>query len=272
MGADGAGIVCETGEEVVIVPSLWWGDRNAAPGPGWQILGDHQPGTYAELVHVPADAVAPKPRGWSWPEAAAFPLVGLTVYRALFIRAGLREGESLLILGASGGVATAAVALGSAVGADVVVTSSSADKADAAKALGARDAVLYSDKDWPRVARALTPQGEGFDVILDSVGDWSNAIDALRPGGRLVVLGASRASWAELDIRRYYFGQYTLLGTTMGSARDYQGLVEFMSRHSVRPPTINRVFPLDQAAQAHEYMESGAGIGKIILDTTGGLS
>ena len=269
IGADGAGVVRETGAEVVVVPSLWWGHRQSAPSDQWQILGDHVPGTYAELVQVPSEAVAPKPPSWSWAEAAAFPLVGLTAYRALFVRGRLERGESVLVLGASGGFATTAISLASAAAADVIITSSSTDKIDIARKIGARDGVLYSDPNWVEDARALSPSGQGYDLILDSVGTWSDALLALRPGGRLVVLGASRATRAELDVRSYYFGQYDLLGTTMGSTRDYQDLVAFMKSHSVPPPLINRVFPLDEAASAHEFLESGQGVGKVVLDITG---
>src|SRR5574340_1606143 len=144
-GADGAGVRVDTGEDVLILPSLWWGDDESAPGPHWQILGDHHRGTYAELVRVPADCVAPKPRGLTWEQAAALPLVGLTTYRALFTRGRLRAGESVLVLGAGGGVATMAVLLASAVGASVTVTSSSEAKIDQARELGATGGALYSD-------------------------------------------------------------------------------------------------------------------------------
>ncbi|MCW2648040.1 MAG: NADPH:quinone reductase [Pseudonocardiales bacterium] len=271
IGADGAGIVHGTGDEVMIVPSLRWGERSAAPGDGWQILGDHIPGTYAELVQVPAECVAPKPAGWSWAEAAAFPLVGLTTYRALFTRARLSAGESLLVLGAGGGVSTCAVTLGAAASADVVVTSSSDQKIAAARGLGARDGVLYSDPDWVSAARSLSPGGRGFDVVLDSVGTWPDSIRALRPGGRVVVLGASRATQAQLDVRSFYFGQYDLLGTTMGSNQDFVDLLAFMGSHDVAAPAIDRVFPLDQAAAAHEYLEGGRGFGKVVLDVGGTL-
>src|SRR6202007_255469 len=127
IGADGAGMRTDTGEEVVILPSLNWGDREEAPASGWEILGDHTPGTYAELVSVPADCLAPKPRGLNWAEAAALPLVGLTTYRALFVRGRLKRGESMLVVGAGGGIATTAIALAVAVGASITVTSSSAE-------------------------------------------------------------------------------------------------------------------------------------------------
>jgi NADPH:quinone reductase-like Zn-dependent oxidoreductase len=213
--------------------------------------------------------VAPKPAAWTWYEAAAFPLVGLTTYRALFTRGRLTAGESLLVLGAGGGVATTAVMLGAAVGADVVVTSSSDDKIAAARELGARDGALYTEADWAASVRSLSPGGQGFDVVLDCVGTWAEAIRALRAGGRLVVLGASRATQAELDLRAFYFGQYDLLGTTMGSTRDFAELLAFMDSHPVPAPVIDRVFPLDEAAAAHEYLGAGRGFGKVVLDVAG---
>jgi len=264
-GADGAGTDAETGEDVLVVPSLWWGDDDSAPGPSWEILGDHRPGTYAEMVRVPRECVVPKPAGLSWPEAAALPLVGLTTYRALFTRARLAPGESLLVLGAGGGVATMAVSLASAVGCAVVVTSSSQDKVSRSQELGASAGVLYGDPSWPQAARELSPGGRGFDVVLDSVGTWQQSIGALRPGGRLVVLGASRAEHANLDVRHFYFGQFTLLGTTMGSAGEFAGLLALLDSHDVPPPVIDRTFPLDQAAAAHTYLETGACFGKVVL-------
>ncbi len=267
-GADGAGVDLATGEEVVVLPSLGWGEDESAPGAHWEILGDHRPGTYAERVAVPVECVAPKPRGLSWLEAAALPLVGLTTYRALFTRARLRAGESLLVLGAGGGVATTAVMLGSAVGARVVVTSSADAKIAQAQALGAVGGVRYDGEAagaWPKAARELAG-GRGFDVVLDAVGSWPEAIRALRPGGRLVVLGANRSEQALLDVRPFYFGQYDLLGTTMGSPADFAGLLRLMAEHDLPPPVIDRSFTLDRAADAHSYLESGAGFGKVVLE------
>ena len=265
-GADGAGTDVETGEDVLVVPSLWWGDDESAPGPSWEILGDHRPGTYAEMVRVPRECVVPKPAGLPWPEAAALPLVGLTTYRALFSRARLVPGESLLVLGAGGGIATMAVSLASAVECTVVVTSSSTDKVSRSQELGAAAGVLYGDPSWPQAARELSPARRGFDVVLDSVGTWQQSIGALRPGGRLVVLGASRAEHANLDVRRFYFGQFDLLGTTMGSISDFAGLLALLDSHDVPPPVIDRMFPLDEAAAAHAYLETGASFGKVVLE------
>jgi NADPH:quinone reductase-like Zn-dependent oxidoreductase len=265
IGADGAGVRTDTGENVVVLPSLNWGDRDEAPGSRWEILGDHTRGTYAELVSVPADCVAPKPAGLSWAEAAALPLVGVTTYRALFVRGRLRAGESMLVIGAGGGIATMAIALAVAAGAGITVTSSSADTIERAVSAGARGGVLHSEAEWPEHARALSPHEAGFDLVLDPVGRWNESVRALRPGGRLVVLGANAAQTAPMDVRSFYFGQFDLLGTTMGSNRDFVGLLNMIDRCSVRPPVIDREFPLDRAAEAHEHLEAGRTFGKCVL-------
>ena len=265
IGADGAGVRTDTGEHVVVLPSLNWGNRDEAPGSGWEILGDYTPGTYAELVSVPAECLAPKPRGLSWAEAAALPLVGLTTYRAWFVRGRLQEGESMLVIGAGGGIATMAIALAVAAGASIAVTSSSTDTLERAVSAGATGGVLHSEQEWPEHARALSPDNAGFDLILDPVGRWSESVRALKPGGRLVVLGANAAQTAQMDIRGFYFGQFDLLGTTMGSSRDFAGLLNMIDRCSVRAPVIDREFPLDRAAEAHEYLERGRTFGKCVL-------
>jgi zinc-binding alcohol dehydrogenase/oxidoreductase len=255
-GADGAGVA--DGQPVMILPSLWWGENERVPGPRFEILGDRRPGTYAELVRVPEECVVPKPAGLGWHEAAALPLAGATCYRALFSRGRLTAGESVLVVGAGGGVATMAVALAAGVGAHVVVASSSLEKIERARELGAADGVLYTDPSWVEPGR--------FDLVLDPVGRWEESLRALRPGGRLVTLGASRAETARVDIRSFFFGQFDLLGTTMGSPRDFAGLLALMDRERIPPPVIDTVFPLDEAHLAHERMESGAGFGKIVLD------
>jgi NADPH:quinone reductase-like Zn-dependent oxidoreductase len=266
IGADGAGVRLDTGEDVMIVPSLHWGDRDDIPAPGWCILGDHIPGTYAELVNVPEDCLAPKPEGYSWLQAAALPLVGLTTYRALFTRGRLRTGETMLVVGAGGGIATMAVQLASHVGASIAVTSSSPEKIARAVAEGAVGGVLHSDPDWPQEARALSPAGKGYDLVLDPVGRWAESVCALRPGGRLVVLGASASQSAALDVRRFYFGQYDLLGTTLGSTRDFTGLLHLMNERRIPPPLVDRVFSLDDAAHAHAHLELASGFGKTVLE------
>jgi NADPH:quinone reductase-like Zn-dependent oxidoreductase len=158
-----------------------------------------------------------------------------------------------------------AIALAVAAGAGITVTSSSAETIERAVSAGARGGVLHSDAEWPEHARALSPHEAGFDLVLDPVGRWNESVRALRPGGRLVVLGANAAQTAPMDVRSFYFGQFDLLGTTMGSNRDFAGLLDMIDRCSVRPPVIDREFPLDRAAEAHEYLEAGRTFGKCVL-------
>ncbi|MEU1548385.1 zinc-binding dehydrogenase [Nocardia sp. NPDC005745] len=265
-GADGCGRRRDSDEKVMIVPSLFWGDRPAAPGPKWEILGDYRPGTYAERVSVPEKCLVPPPHGWSIAESAALPLVGLTTYRALFSRGRLRSGESLLVLGASGGIATMAIRLADAVGARVVVTSDDPEKIASAIDLGAAEGTSHTGDGWIANARAMTTGRQGFDVVLDPVGRWSESIACLRPGGRCVVLGSSASPTATLETRPFYFGQYELIGTTMGSLADMRGLMALIDRSMVDPPVIDRVFPLAEAGEAHRYLESGQAFGKVVLD------
>lgn len=265
-GADGAGVRRDTGDEVVILPSLWWGDRDEAPGARFEILGDHVDGTYAELVAVPEENVRPKPAALSWEEAAALPLAGVTAHRALFGRGGLRAGERVLILGAGGGVATFLVAFAHRAGARVTVTSSSQAGIDGARELGASEGVLYTDEGWPAAAREATG-GEGFDLVIDPVGSWADAITTLRPGGRLVTFGANAAERADLSIRPYYFGQYSLLGTTMGSPRDFAAMLALVDRMPDWRPVVGTVLPLDRAADAQRLLEDGGNRGKVVLTT-----
>jgi zinc-binding alcohol dehydrogenase/oxidoreductase len=264
-GSDGAGRRRDTGEAVVILPSLRWGDDERAPAAGWEILGDRADGTYAELVAVPAVNVFPAPAGWSPEEAAALPLAGLTAYRALFARGGLQRGETVLVLGAGGGVATTCVALARMAGARVLVTTSSAQKLARAEALGADGGALYTEEDWPSRVRALTGDA-GVDLVIDSVGStWDAALSTLGPGGRLVSFGATGAARTAVDVRRFYFGQWTILGTTMGSPADFRGLLALIAGHPSWRPTVDAVFPLSAAAEAHAALERREHVGKLVL-------
>jgi NADPH:quinone reductase-like Zn-dependent oxidoreductase len=260
-GSDGAGVRRDTGEEVVIYPSLAWGDREAAPGPDFQILGGPRDGTFAELIAIPEANVFGKPARLSWEEAAALPLAGLTAYRALFSRGGLRAGETVLVLGAGSGVSTFAVQLAAQAGARVLVTSSSDEKIERSVALGAEGGVNYATSDWVEAVKELG----GADLVLDSIGStWPQSLDCLRPGGRVVVFGATGGTEATLPVRPFYFGQWSLLGTTMGSPSDFAGLLAALDSGSWRP-VIDSVVPLREAATAVEAMATAQHFGKLVL-------
>jgi len=257
-GSDGSGIRRDTGDEVVIYPGLHWGPRQDAAGPDWRILGGPDDGTYAELVKVPEENVFPKPARLSWEEAAAFPLAALTAYRGLFEVGGLTGGESVLILGAGSGVSTIAVQLAVQAGLRVLVTSSSQEKIDRAKELGAESGVLYTEEGWAEAAGPV-------DVVFDSVGTtWRESLKALRRGGRLVVIGGTGGPEVTLDVRALYLNWQSIRGTTMGSHQDFAGLMRMVASGSWKP-VIDSVRPLAEAEAAHDRMKAGEHFGKLVL-------
>ncbi len=270
-GSDGAGVVrtvgpgvsgVSEGDEVIILPSLGWGDGEAAPAPGFRILGGPDDGTYAELISIPAENVYPKPARLSWEEAAALPLAGLTAWRALMSRCGLQPGETVLILGIGGGVATFALHLAKAHGARVIVTSSSDEKLARAAELGADFGVNYRSDDWVDRVKELTG---GVDVAIDSVGStWADTINCLAPGGRMAVFGGTGGAKVELMVRPVTAPQISILGTTMGSPRDFAGLLAAVDA-STWVPVIDSVRPLAEAVDAHEREETGGHFGKLVL-------
>lgn len=262
-GSDGAGVRRDTGEEVVVFPGLGWGDREDAPAPEFGILGGPRDGTYAEVVALPVENLFPKPAGLSWAEAAAFPLAAVTAYRGLFSRGGLRSGETVLILGAGSGVSTFAVSLAVQAGARVLVTSSAEDKIERAKDLGAEAGVNYATTpDWAPAVEELGP----VDLAFDSVGStWQQSLDAVRPGGRVVVFGATGGTEATLNVRPFYFRQLSLLGTQLGSPRDFDGLLRMLGDATWKP-VLDSVRPLAEAEAALARLEAGEHFGKLVLE------
>jgi zinc-binding alcohol dehydrogenase/oxidoreductase len=257
-GSDGAGIRRDTGEEVVIYPGLHWGPREDAAGPEWEILGGPRNGTYAELVLVPQENVYRKPARLSWAEAAAFPLAALTAYRALFAVGRLQADETVLVLGAGSGVSTFAVQLAAQEGARVLVTSSSEEKIERAKELGAAGGVLYTEEGW---AEAVGP----VDLVLDSVGTtWRESIRALRRGGRVVAFGGTGGPEVTLDVREIYLNWRSILSTTMGSPLDFFAMLRMVNDGDWRP-VIDSVLPLAEADAAHERMKASDHFGKLVL-------
>lgn len=271
-GSDGAGVVhaigagvsgLTEGDEVVILPSLGWGGGEDAPAPGFRILGGPDDGTYAELIRIPAENVFPKPGRLSFEQAAALPLAGLTAYRALVSRARVRSGETVLILGIGGGVATIALHIARAAGCRVIVTSSSDEKLARAADLGAAAGVNYTRGDWVSEVKEIS--GGGVDVVIDSVGStWADSINSVRPGGRVVAFGGTGGGKVELMVRPVTMGQVSFLGTTMGSPRDFAGLLAAVA-HQTWAPVIDSVRPLAEVAEAHAREEAGDHFGKLVL-------
>ena len=260
---DGADGVAE-GDEVVIHPSLYWGDNQRLPGKEYRILGLPEDGTYAQFVKVPAENVFPKPGHLSHEAAAAIPLAALTAYRALFTRGQLKEGETVLVPGIGGGVATFLVQMASAAGATVFVTSGSDEKIEKAKELGAEGGVNYNTDKWSKELRGMAG---GVDLSVDSIG--GEVFDALvtlaKPGGRVVSFGATAGPVPKLLMPKIFLKQIDILGTAMGSAQEFGEMLAFYEKHDLHP-VINETFGLEDATAAMNHMEEGKGIGKIVLN------
>jgi NADPH:quinone reductase-like Zn-dependent oxidoreductase len=272
LGSDGAGQVVEVGSgvdrswvgrDVVIDPSLNWGTDERAQGSSFHILGLPADGTYAEMVLVPAANLHPKPAHLSWEEAAAVPLASVTAYRALVTRAQVQPGETVLITGIGGGVAATALVIAARLGAKVWVTSGHDAKLKAARTHGAEGGVDHRKDDWPKTLVAEI--GYRPDVVIDSAGGdtFNKALDVLKPGGRLVTYGSTLGAADRVEIRRIFWKQLNVLGCTMGPPSDFAAMLK-LYEGGLRP-VIDKVFPLEQASDAHIRMEAGDQFGKIVL-------
>jgi zinc-binding alcohol dehydrogenase/oxidoreductase len=257
LGADGAGVIAGTEERVVINPGL-------AHEGGVHVLGEHRDGTHAELVAVPRSAVHPIPAGLSFEEAAAFPLVFETAYRMLVTKAALQPGEWVLIWGIGSGVATAALAIAKALGANAVVTSSSEAKLARARELGADATVDHATEDVPARVRELS--GGGAHVVVEHVGEatWARSLASARTGGRIVVCGATSGPNPPAALHRIWWRELEIYGSTMGTPADFKGAYDLIAAGKARP-VIDSVFPLAEARAAHERLERGDQLGKIVL-------
>lgn len=277
LGSDGVGVVDQVGERVDgslvgqrvwIDPSLSWGPDPRVPDYArWRILGMPDQGTYAEAIVVDAAQVVACPADWAAEAAAALPLAGLTAWRALVTRGGLDEKkrQSVFITGIGGGVAQMALQIARAMGARVFVSSSDDAKIAAAVAAGATGGVNYRHEDWVARARELIG-GDGPEIVIDSAGGKTldDLVDLARPGGRIVNFGQTTGACPHLEVRRLFWKQVDLLGTTMGNAEEFRAMTEFFVARQLRP-AVRHVMPLKDAAAAHELMESGEQFGKIVL-------
>ncbi|MGH9368398.1 MAG: zinc-binding dehydrogenase [Thermoanaerobaculia bacterium] len=281
-GADGAGILevagpgvegLAPGDRVLLQPGLFCnacefcrgGEQSLCVRYG--ILGEHAPGTFAEKIVVPARNVFPIPAPLSFEQAAAFPLVYQTAWRMIVGRGAVRPGETVLIHGAGGGVAGAAVEIALLLGARVFATTSGEEKAAFLAGAGVELVLDYRKEDVAKAVRSATGK-RGVDVVVDSVGEktWHTSLRAVAKGGRIVTCGATTGPNPREEIRLLFWKQISIVGSTMANDREFRALLTAVASGKLRP-RIDRVFPLARAREAYERLEEGRQHGKIVLVT-----
>lgn len=269
LGSDGAGIIeavgkgvtaFSVGDEVVINPGIGWIENSDAPPEGFSIVGMPDHGTFAEKYVVDAAFVERKPSYLTWEEAGVLVLPALTGYRALFTKGNLRSSDTIFFPGAGSGVATYIIQFAKAIGARVIVSSRSQEKREKARALGA-DVVIDTNEDWKNALKEET-----VNLVIESVGQatFNRSLDVLKKGGRMVTFGATTDDQVTIDIRKFFYGQYQLFGSTMGSREELRAMLVFMEEQLIRP-AVDRVYDLNDAAKAFAYLRKGKQFGKVGL-------
>jgi NADPH:quinone reductase-like Zn-dependent oxidoreductase len=281
LGSDGAGIVqavgagvsdVRPGDRVMLNPGLSCGwcractDGEESLCESFRVLGEHRGGTVTEYVVLPAENLALVPDGMPWDRAAAFSLAALTAWRMLSTRARLAAGETVLIWGIGGGVAMAALQVAVLLGARTIVTSGSDDKLAVAVREGASATINHSTADVPAAVRELTG-GLGADVVVDSVGEetWRRSQRALRRGGRFVTCGATTGPNISLDLRRLFWYQWSLFGSTLGNRREYAEIVRLAHQGKLWP-VVDCSVPLTESRSALERLHRGEQTGKLVIE------
>jgi zinc-binding alcohol dehydrogenase/oxidoreductase len=276
LGSDCAGVIekcgpnvsaLKPGDEVIVDPSLNWGESEEHQSAAYKILGLPDNGTLGEFVKVPSSNVYPKPSHLDFEQAAGLPLVGITAYRAAVLKADIKEGDNVLIPGIGGGVAVMAMLYCLALKANVYVTSGSNEKINKAISLGAKAGFNYNDADWADKVKEVT--GGKLDAVIDGSGGEtiSKSLDIISYGGKIVSYGATNGGVDNFDLRRVFWKQIKIFGSTMGSPRDFKDMLSFVEKHNI-VPVIDDIYELDKVVDAFGKMDNSAQFGKIVLKTT----
>lgn len=280
LGADASGIVAQVdasaapllpGDRVALNPGISCGRCDECRRGGdnvcaeYKILGEHLPGTYAQFISVPAANLLRIPDSMPFDEAAAYPLVYMTAWRMVRNRGALVPGQRILVLGASGGVSSAAIQIARHLGGIVAATAGGHDKMERAAKLGA-DLVVDSRSDWSRAVHEWSGK-RGVDVVIDNIGQetWRSSIRALARGGRLVTCGATTGHLVETDLRHVFWKHLSILGSTMCNRAEFAEVMELAFQGRLKA-VIDSVVPLAEAAAAHRALEERRHFGKIVLD------
>ncbi len=272
LGSDGSGIITEVAhdldsnllnKEVIMNPSLNWGDDKKHQAKDYIIMGTPTNGTFAEYVSIAAELIHPKPSHLDWEQAAALPLAGLTAYRALMVQGNLQATDKVLITGIGGGVAQMALQFAIANGNEVWVTTSNTDKLQKAIQMGARGGVDYKKERWNK---DLIQQSGEFDLIIESAcGDgFGFVIDCCMPGGKIVIFGGTAGNIENIIPAKIFWRQISIIGSTMGSNEDFSQMLSFVNKHKITP-NVSTIFPLEHAQNALDLLDSGNQFGKVVL-------
>ena len=268
IGSDAAGIVVavgaevtrfKIGDEVMLYPGSGWRKNSDTAPETFTILGSSEQGAMAEEIVVSEENAVHKPAHLSWEEAGVLSLSALTAYRAIFTKGGVSEGMKVLIPGIGGGVANYLLQFAKAAGAIVYVTSRSQEKLGMALQHGAKKGLLH-DEDW------VEGIGGKVDVVIESVGaaTFDKSLDAVRRGGTIVTFGSSTGDLVTFDLRKFFYGQYTLKGSTMGSFEEYEAMIRFVEDHDLHP-VVDAMYPAEEFREAFQRLENAEQTGKIAL-------
>ncbi|MFA1818756.1 zinc-binding dehydrogenase [Virgibacillus oceani] len=269
LGSDGAGVIeivgkgvteFKQGDEVIINPALRWFENSDAPPEGFDILGMPDHGTFAEKIAISAEQVEKKPEYISWEEAGVLSLSALTGYRSLFTKAQVKEEDTVFIPGAGSGVSTYLINFAKNAGAKVIVTSRSEDKLKKAIELGA-DITMDTNSDWPTEL-----ENETVDIVIDSVGraTFNRSLEVLKKGGKMVTFGATTEATIDFNLRAFFYGQYQLIGSTMGSRQELHALLNHMGNFKMHP-VVDKTFALENIQDAFDYLDDNKQFGKIAI-------
>lgn len=274
MGSDGAGIIMEVGsgvnnlkrgDEVIINPSLNWGENNKVQGEGYEILGFPTNGTFAEYIAIDQQYICPKPEHLSFQESAALPLAALTAYRAFFNRGEFEKGDRVLITGIGSGVALFALKFAVALEAEVYVTSGNDHKILRAIELGAKGGVNYKESGWS--IKLLEMAKKGFDVVIDSAAGkgFTELTEITNPGGRIALFGRTAGNIQNLSPSIIFWKQISIQGTTMGNKEEFKKMLDLISSKKIRP-VIDSIYSIQEINLAFDKMATGEQFGKIVIN------